>query len=112
MRIKKKIITLVKHVVKMEDAEPNDLNIILTNDDYIQKLNKKFLKRNKPTNVISFPMEEVSEIYISYDQVNDPADLYYYVIHGLLHIAGYNHKHKKEAKAMQKKCSKYMEKCR
>jgi len=91
-----------------EKTELKNLNIILTNNNYLKELNRKFLKKDKPTNVISFRMEEVSEIYISYDRVSNTDELYYYIIHGLLHIIGYDHKTKAETKTMESKCLQYL----
>lgn len=108
LQIKEKISTLAEHTIKKEHITINNLNIIITNDNYIQKLNRKFLNRNRPTNVLSFHMEEVSEIYISYDRVACPDDLFYYVVHGLLHIIGYDHRKAAEAKIMENKCQQYV----
>ena len=106
--VRKDIIALVEKTLVDEKTELKNLNIILTNDNYLKELNRKFLKKDKPTNVISFRMEEVSEIYISYDRVSDTDELYYYIIHGLLHIVGYNHKTKAETKTMENKCLQYL----
>ncbi len=107
-QIKDKIGILARYTIKKENTTFNDLNIIITDDNYIKKLNNKFLKKNKPTNVLAFPMQEVSEIYISYDRVSCTKDLFYYVVHGLLHIIGYEHNNTTEAKAMEDKCRQYL----
>jgi len=106
--VRKGIIVLVEKTLVDEKTELKNLIIILTNDNYLKELNRKFLKKDKPTNVISFRMEEVSEIYISYDRVSNTDELYYYIIHGLLHILGYDHKTKAETKTMESKCLQYL----
>lgn len=106
--VSKDIIVLVEKTLAAEGTEIKNLNIILTNDNYLKELNRKFLKKDTPTNVISFRMEEVSEIYISYDRVSNTGELYYYIIHGLLHIVGYDHKTKAETKTMESKCLQYL----
>jgi probable rRNA maturation factor len=106
--VRKDIIALVEKTLVDEKTELKNLNIILTNDNYLKELNRKFLKKDKPTNVISFRMEEVSEIYISYDRISNIDELYYYIIHGLLHIVGYDHKTKAETKTMESKCLQYL----
>lgn len=106
--VRKDIIALVEKTLVDEKTELKNLNIILTNDNYLKELNRKFLKKDKPTNVISFRMEEVSEIYISYDRISNIDELYYYIIHGLLHIVGYDHKTKAETKTMESKCFQYL----
>ena len=82
------MVILIEKTLAAEGTIVKTLNIIITNDNYLKALNRRFLKKDKPTNVISFHMEEVSEIYISNDQVSDTNELYYYIIHGLLHIVG------------------------
>lgn len=99
--------TIIRRVLKEEKYELQRLNVIIERDSYLRKLNKMFFGKNRPTNVISFDMEEVSEIYISYDKVKNPEDLYYYIVHGLLHIIGYNHRNEKEEKKMKNKCLRY-----
>ena len=74
----------------------------------MKELNRKFLMKNRPTNVLSFSMEEVSEIYISYDRVECSEDLFYYIVHGLLHIIGYDHDNPSAAKSMKIKCNRYL----
>jgi rRNA maturation RNase YbeY len=53
-------------------------------------------------------MEEVSEIYVSQERAKDNEELYYYIIHGLLHIIGYDHRNKKEELLMGNKCCEYL----
>lgn len=86
------------------------VNIIIADASYLKELNKKFFKRNKTTNVISFNLGNLGEIYISMDAVVFPEDLYYYLVHGLLHIAGYDHKTKKTEILMDRKCKEYIKK--
>lgn len=107
-RTNKNITRIVSYVIKKENASLSDLNVIITNDSYIKELNKKFLNKNRPTNVLAFNMEEVSEIYISYDQVDSSDDLLYCIVHGLLHILGYDHGKQETAEAMRNKCLKYL----
>ena len=82
-----------------------DLELILTTDEEIQKLNKIHRQKDKPTDVLSFPLENMpgmplGSIIISVDtakkgadefghSVNDEIKLLF--IHGLLHILGYDH---------------------
>lgn len=84
------------------------VNVIIANSSYLKELNKKFFKRNKTTNVISFNLGDIGEVYISRDEVVLSEDLYYYLVHGLLHIFGYDHKTKKTEMLMDKKCREYI----
>ena len=49
-------------------------------------------------------MDKVSEIYVSGEKAKNNRQLYYYIIHGLLHIIGYEHRNSKENKLMENKC--------
>ncbi len=89
--------------------------LYLIDNEEIKKLNKEFLKKNKYTNVLSFPSYEktmLGEIFISVDYCKkespttglSPLELIvFYFIHGLLHLTGYEHiKDEKEEKKMRK----------
>jgi probable rRNA maturation factor len=107
-KVRKNIVILIEKTLAAEGTILKNLNIIITNDNYLKALNRRFLKKDKPTNVISFHMEEVSEIYISYDRISDTNELYYYIIHGLLHIIGYDHRTKGQTETMENKCFQYL----
>lgn len=109
LSVDKKIVAhLVKKILKKERYKLGTLNIIITDNNYLKKLNKMFFKKNRTTNVISFNMEEVSEIYISGAKAKGNKEIYYYIIHGLLHIIGYHHRNQKENALMKNKCLKYL----
>ena len=85
--------------------------ILLTNSLGIKKLNKKFRKQNKPTDVLSFPflsqkklkLNKAKDIYIGdiatcYEIINGRSKKTNFFlefdkawVHGLLHLLGYNH---------------------
>jgi apolipoprotein N-acyltransferase len=80
-----------------------EVSIILTNDSEIHSLNKKYRKIDKPTNVLSFETgdsELLGDIYISFDTTmreskeqkkdfkNHTTHL---MVHGVLHLLGYDH---------------------
>jgi probable rRNA maturation factor len=104
---KKKIVATIKKVLREEEFKLNELNIVIERDNYLKKLNKMFFKKDRATNVISFNLDEISEIYVSYDRVKNPEELYYYIVHGLLHIIGYDHRNSHESKNMRDKCLRY-----
>ena len=78
--VRENIVSLIEKTLDAEGTMLKNLNIIITNDNYLKTLNRRFLKKDKPTNVISFHMEEVSEIYVSYDRVSDTSELYYFTL--------------------------------
>ncbi len=89
---------------------PGEINIIFVSNRKITELNRRFLGRNRPTDVIAFPLPPVrngpgcgcliGEIYISREQARLQAkaagiklqtELLQLVRHGLLHLAGFSH---------------------
>lgn len=79
-----------------------DINIIFTNDEFLREINKKYLKRNYLTDIISFDYSEKliinGDIFISIERVKENAveynvcydlELYRVIIHGILHLLGY-----------------------
>ena len=79
----------------------NDVCFVLVNDKKIKELNKKYIKSNKITDIISFsynPKAIEGDIYISSGRSKEQAkdighswgnELVYLVLHGVLHLAGY-----------------------
>ena len=94
------------------------LTVLLSNNKNIKKLNKIFRKKNKPTDILSFPSEKkynikktpyIGDIVISYEFVNKPKVLSILefknkvtkiFIHGFLHLLGYDHIKLKDFKKM------------
>lgn len=103
IKIKKnKIIRLVIDISKDLKFKAN-LSIMLCGDKFCRKLNNKFLKRDKVTDVISFPLNEnnyLGDILINLRQVKRQAKKYNVsfneelkkiLIHGILHLLGFDH---------------------
>ncbi|HDM90320.1 MAG: rRNA maturation RNase YbeY [Candidatus Hydrothermota bacterium] len=102
-------------IVRSEGREPfKELNVVIVDDTYMASLNREFLKRNGTTDVIAFPLDDVGEIYVSAEVAADrsPVDpleeLALYVIHGLLHLLGYDHQRPEEEKIMREKERVYL----
>ena len=90
------------------------LTLLLSNNKNIQKLNKVFRKKNKPTDILSFPLSKnirilkqtyLGDIIISYNFMNKPRSqnkklfnekVIKTFIHGFLHLVGFDHKNNKE----------------
>ena len=82
-----------------------DVEFILCNNDYIQEINNQFRSKNTPTDVLSFPYDDMpftplGSIVISIDFVEEKSKQYNHsfedeltllYIHGLLHLLGYDH---------------------
>lgn len=101
---------IVESVNKTKNAE---VSIILTNDKEIKVLNKKYRKIDKPTNVLSFETgdnELLGDIFISFDTVAREAKeqnktfeehTTHMLVHGVLHLMGYDHLNNRDAKKME-----------
>lgn len=109
----KEIKRFLDKVIRDEGRVPGDLLFILSDDDSVLNINREFLKHDSYTDVIAFDDsvgEIVSgEIYISIDTVRKNAREYgcsimeetvRVMIHGLLHLCGYDDIKEKDRKIM------------
>ena len=95
----------------------HEFSILLTNDKKMKYLNLKFRKKNKTTDVLSFPMKikdkkrlYVGDIAISYEIIKERSKKTNFFlefdkmwIHGYLHLIGHDHKKLNDFKKMSKK---------
>jgi len=90
-------------------CDRSELSILITGDVQIHQLNRQYLNRDKPTNVLAFPMTGdtdgietgmLGDIVISVDTAKREASemgitfherIYELLVHGLLHLMGYDH---------------------
>ena len=112
---------MMEKALKDLGSDQSELSILITGDDQIHELNRQYLNRDKPTNVLSFPMNVdtdgietgmLGDIVISVDTAKREAAemgitfherIYELLIHGLLHLMGYDHEiSEKDEKIMQK----------
>jgi len=107
-------LALEKTVTFLEkDFSKKEVSIVLTDDKHVQDLNKTFRHWDKPTNVLSFPSEEESElgdIILAYETVRQEAleaslsplhHMIHLIIHGFLHLLGYDHEKEEDAHKME-----------
>ena len=112
-----------KKYYRAKIEEQKTISLAFVEKEEIKKLNKKFRKKNKATDVLSFELndkEYLGEIIICPEVVKENAKKYgvavkYEMIkvfvHGILHLLGYDHeKSKKEEKIMEEKQEKYLSK--
>jgi probable rRNA maturation factor len=98
-----------------EHLPMESLAIVLMDDATIQALNKTYRKKNKPTNVLSFvgdDEESLGDILLAYETIRREAKeqhklftrhAIHLVIHGTLHLLGYDHEKQVEANKMEAK---------
>ena len=112
--LKKKIKKLA--TIKSLKKKNFQFTLLLTNKTIIKRLNKKFRKKNKETDVLSFPIKShlnknyKGDIAICYEIINLRSKKTNFNIefdkmwiHGLLHLLGYNHVKLKDYKQMLRK---------
>ena len=90
--------------VSMKDAilgKKYELSVVFVSRDKIKKLNFIHRRKNKPTDILSFPLSETSgEIFINLDEAKKEAKKFtrefenfigFLFIHGLVHLEGFDH---------------------
>ena len=119
---KDKLRLLLKEVCKQENAQLSFINCVFCSDEYLLQINKKHLKHNFLTDIITFDFSEKKDqiegdLYISVDRVKENAKKYgdtfktetiRVVLHGPLHLIGYKDKSEKEKKRMRVLENKYV----
>ena len=104
-----------------EKQTPGTLNFILCSDDYLLGINRKYLKHDFYTDIITFDYSDdqniSGDIFISIDRVKENArkysvkisdELHRVIIHGVLHLLGYNDKSPGEQSEMKAKEDFYL----
>ena len=100
----------------------SSMSIIIVDDEYLRNLKIKYFNMDILTDVITFNLSDDdkdldAEIYISWDRINDHADEYEQtineevkrvIIHGCLHLVGFNDSTEEEIKEMRNKEQEYL----
>lgn len=118
-RILKRPLRQVAQRVLTLCAQPEaELSILILDNDGIQQINRDYLQRDRPTNVISFAMQEgqgagvqpqlLGDVVISAERAASDAalaqipfehELWFLLVHGILHLLGYDHERGSAAQA-------------
>lgn len=119
---------IARKVLESEGADSDSaLSVVITDDETVQGLNRRFRDRDETTDVLSFGLDldegadfttppgtrrQLGEVVISFPTARRQADeaghdvideLLHLLAHGILHILGYDHEQPDEAEAMRKK---------
>lgn len=112
---KKLVRKTVKNILKKEGRTSGQVSIVFLNSQEIREINKKYRGKDKPTDVLSFVHDGVGlegteidfmgEVLISPD---DSKEIIKVLIHGILHLLGYDHQLIKDRKVMEQKENLYL----
>jgi len=109
-------------VCEQEEKELDVVSLIFCSDEYLLKMNQEHLEHDYYTDIITFDYSSgyviSGDLFISIDRVKDNAginqvtfmnELHRVVVHGVLHLIGYNDKSESEQKEMRSLENKYLE---
>ena len=116
---------VLRIALSVEELDHIEMNVILVDDEKIHDINKRYRKIDRPTDVISFALEDdetskidvydyrvLGDIYISVETARRQAVYYgpsflreitFLTVHGFYHLLGYDHQNPKEEEEMIKK---------
>jgi len=121
---------LVRHVVAAEETSLAHLSLVLTDHDTVRRLNQSYLDHDYDTDVLSFSLREgpapsrasddgvEGEVYVDLDTAAERHDefdtsfereAYRYVVHGLLHLIGYDDAQPSGQAKMREKETQYLD---
>jgi rRNA maturation RNase YbeY len=117
----KTFIVWIRSVILKENSQVGDLNFIFCSDEYLYDLNLKHLNHNTYTDIITFNYCEndliSGDIFISIDRIRDNSlkfsklfndELSRVIIHGVLHLVGYDDKLDEDQTIMRAKEDFYL----
>jgi probable rRNA maturation factor len=129
---------LAQNVLKAEGvAHPYEVSMVFTDSETVQQLNRDYRGMDEPTDVLAFymllqaegdesfflPPDDVTrlgEVIISYPQATEQAreqgnsperELALLIVHGILHLLGYDHEEPEEEDEMRRREKELLEKC-
>jgi probable rRNA maturation factor len=115
LRNQQKLIRWINSVIKNEKSAAGEISIVFCSDNYLLRLNRDFLNHDYYTDIITFSEtgnKLSGEIYISIDRIKENSktfavpftqELNRVIIHGVLHLLGYNDKLPEEKRQMTNK---------
>ena len=122
LREQEQIARWVIHTAEVEGYEVAAVNYIFCSDEYLLQVNIDHLQHDYYTDIITFDNSEregtvESDIFVSIDRIADNAEdqgiafedeLRRVIIHGILHLVGYNDKSQQEKETMRAKENAYL----
>lgn len=114
------------HSVLRCEGSRGELRVIVTDDRRMRALNRRFRRKNRPTDVLSFPDGDafpgeagcsLGEVYCNYDHARRwvrenggtlTGELIRLAVHGLLHLLGYDHHSPRDRRSMARREDRYL----
>ena len=104
LKEEKKYSSWLRNVMETEGFIPGEIHYVFCSDDHLLKINRQYLNHHDFTDIITFSLSEVEkiirgEIYISIDRVKENAsingvsfekEMARVLVHGVLHLVGYD----------------------
>ncbi len=103
---------VLKKASNLTNKQNWNINIILVDNDEIQRLNKQYRNKDNATDVLTFPdgyLNNLGDVFISIPKMveqsrelghSEKRELGFLVVHGFLHTLGYNHISEEDEKIM------------
>lgn len=118
------VATLVRRVVDGEGLRLRHVSIVLSDHDTVRRLNREYLDHDYNTDVLSFSLDETEdvvegEVYVDLDTAAERYEEFgtsfekearRYVVHGVLHLAGYDDATDEQREAMRRLEDRYLSK--
>ena len=122
------VLDLLSKITEDKNELKKSASILLTDDLYMKEINKKWRKLEKATNVLSFPVNKqikeedyffIGDIVLSYETILSECKLrkktfkdhfLHLLVHGFLHLLGYNHDNARDEREMEKLEVNYLSK--
>ena len=108
--LKRPLRKIAQKILSVSGYPEAELSILILDNAGIQEINREYLQRDRPTNVISFAMQEgdgsgllplvLGDVVISAERAATDAveagipfehELWFLLVHGVLHLLGYDH---------------------
>ena len=122
LKKKREIKSWIKRVIEIENQKVGQVDIIFCSDEYLLEMNTKYLNHNYLTDIITFGLSEDTkkisgDLFISIERVEENAQAYNttfdeelrrVIVHGVLHLIGYDDKQKSDKQVMTGKEDIYL----
>jgi rRNA maturation RNase YbeY len=116
LRNRKELKQFLMFIFASEGIDVETVNFIFSTDKALYAINKKFLRHDSLTDIVTFNLATkghpvIADVYISIDRVRDNAlhqgesferELHRVIFHGALHLCGYNDKSKSQTREMRR----------